>query len=243
MQHNLHPRDVLLINSQHGRLIHDVSGPLWAPYFFQLTGPAFAIPYWKCSRVWQCGAPSTRERVQSVALHRIMQSCPRAPSRAASQDLAALLGLQRRHIVPAARPSGAPAVALNHNSAQQASPSWRCAASQNGASAVSAPATAAEPSRPQYVPNSISDPNYVRIFDTTLRDGEQSPGATLTVKEKLEIARQLAKLGVDVIEAGFPVASPGDFEAVRTIALEIGNNVDAAGYVPVICGLSRTSIK
>jgi isopropylmalate/homocitrate/citramalate synthase len=54
----------------------------------------------------------------------------------------------------------------------------------------------------------------VRIFDTTLRDGEQSPGATLTSKEKLDIARQLAKLGVDIIEAGFPVASPDDFEAV-----------------------------
>lgn len=55
----------------------------------------------------------------------------------------------------------------------------------------------------------IDDPNYVRIFDTTLRDGEQSPGATLTSKEKLDIARQLSKLGVDIIEAGFPIASPG----------------------------------
>ncbi|PNW81754.1 hypothetical protein CHLRE_06g258733v5 [Chlamydomonas reinhardtii] len=68
--------------------------------------------------------------------------------------------------------------------------------------------------RPEYIPNRIDDPNYVRIFDTTLRDGEQSPGATLTSKEKLDIARQLAKLGVDIIEAGFPVASPDDFEAV-----------------------------
>lgn len=56
----------------------------------------------------------------------------------------------------------------------------------------------------------IDDPNYVRIFDTTLRDGEQSPGATLTSKEKLDIARQLSKLGVDIIEAGFPIASPGE---------------------------------
>ncbi len=56
------------------------------------------------------------------------------------------------------------------------------------------------------------------IFDTTLRDGEQSPGATLNIDEKLEIARQLARLGVDVIEAGFPIASPGDFEAVRRVA-------------------------
>ena len=93
--------------------------------------------------------------------------------------------------------------------------------------------------RPDYVPNRIDDPNYVRIFDTTLRDGEQSPGATLTSKEKLEIAKQLAKLGVDIIEAGFPVASPDDFDAVRSIAMDVGNAVDADGYVPVICGLSR----
>lgn len=94
--------------------------------------------------------------------------------------------------------------------------------------------------RPQYVPGRIDDPNYVRIFDTTLRDGEQSPGATLTSKEKLDIARQLSKLGVDIIEAGFPVASPDDFEAVRSIAQDVGNAVDEDGYVPVICGLSRT---
>ncbi|KAL5539588.1 hypothetical protein UlMin_046161 [Ulmus minor] len=93
--------------------------------------------------------------------------------------------------------------------------------------------------RPEYIPNRISDPNYVRIFDTTLRDGEQSPGASLTSKEKLDIARQLAKLGVDIIEAGFPAASKDDFEAVKMIAKEVGNSVDADGYVPVICGLSR----
>lgn len=80
----------------------------------------------------------------------------------------------------------------------------------------------------------------MRIFDTTLRDGEQSPGATLTSKEKLDIARQLAKLGVDIIEAGFPMASPDDFEAVKAIAVEVGNDVAPDGYVPVICGLSRT---
>ncbi|XP_050376916.1 2-isopropylmalate synthase 2, chloroplastic-like [Argentina anserina] len=93
--------------------------------------------------------------------------------------------------------------------------------------------------RPDYVPNRISDPNYVRVFDTTLRDGEQSPGASLNPKEKLDIARQLAKLGVDIIEAGFPAASKDDFEAVKTIAKEVGNFVDNDGYVPVICGLSR----
>ncbi|MFZ3371615.1 MAG: 2-isopropylmalate synthase, partial [Desulfitobacteriaceae bacterium] len=63
----------------------------------------------------------------------------------------------------------------------------------------------------------------IKIFDTTLRDGEQSPGVALNVEEKLQIARQLAKLGVDVLEAGFPVASPGDFQAVRRIALEVRN--------------------
>jgi 2-isopropylmalate synthase len=64
--------------------------------------------------------------------------------------------------------------------------------------------------------------NHVRIFDTTLRDGEQSPGATLTSAEKLEIARALVRMGVDVIEAGFPAASPDDLEAVRRIAVEVG---------------------
>jgi hypothetical protein len=62
----------------------------------------------------------------------------------------------------------------------------------------------------------------VLIFDTTLRDGEQSPGATLHIQEKLEIAHQLARLGVDIMEAGFPAASPGDLEAVRRIANTVG---------------------
>nr|XP_029145100.1 2-isopropylmalate synthase 2, chloroplastic isoform X1 [Arachis hypogaea] len=97
--------------------------------------------------------------------------------------------------------------------------------------------------RPPYIPNHIPDPNYVRIFDTTLRDGEQSPGASMTSKEKLDIARQLARLGVDIIEAGFPAASNEDFEAVKMIAKEVGNAVDADGYVPVICGLSRCNEK
>lgn len=97
--------------------------------------------------------------------------------------------------------------------------------------------------RPEYIPGRIDDPNYVRIFDTTLRDGEQSPGATLTSNEKLEIARMLAKLGVDVIEAGFPIASPDDFDAVKNIADKVGNEVFEDGYVPVICGLSRANHK
>ena len=74
-------------------------------------------------------------------------------------------------------------------------------------------------------------PDVVRIFDTTLRDGEQSPGASMNLEEKLEVARALAALNVDVIEAGFPIASPGDFDAVRAIAGEIDG--------PVICGLAR----
>lgn len=97
--------------------------------------------------------------------------------------------------------------------------------------------------RPPYVPGSIPDPDYVRIFDTTLRDGEQSPGATLTSSEKLEIARMLAKLGVDIIEAGFPIASPDDFDGVKQIADIVGNEVFEDGYVPVICGLSRANEK
>src|SRR3954467_687450 len=76
------------------------------------------------------------------------------------------------------------------------------------------------------------DQNRVHIFDTTLRDGEQSPGISLNTQEKIEIAQQLARLGVDVIEAGFPITSPGDFEAVESIARTVEG--------PVICGLART---
>ena len=83
--------------------------------------------------------------------------------------------------------------------------------------------------------------NYVRIFDTTLRDGEQSPGASLTSAEKLEIARQLAKLGVDIIEAGFPAASPDDLEGVKQIAREVGNPVDSNARTPIIAGLARAN--
>jgi 2-isopropylmalate synthase len=78
----------------------------------------------------------------------------------------------------------------------------------------------------------------VRIFDTTLRDGEQSPGATMTSAEKMEIGRALARLGVDVIEAGFPAASPDDLEAVKQIAQEIGQPVNGRP-APVICALAR----
>ena len=74
--------------------------------------------------------------------------------------------------------------------------------------------------------------NYIRIFDTTLRDGEQSPGCSMNTPEKLEVARALVDLGVDVIEAGFPIASPGDFEAVQRIAREFGDET-------TICGLAR----
>src|ERR1700730_1090792 len=81
------------------------------------------------------------------------------------------------------------------------------------------------------------DPNRVLIFDTTLRDGEQSPGISLNVAEKLEIAQQLARLGVDVIEAGFPITSPGDFEAVQKIAREVTEPAP-----PVIAGLARTQV-
>jgi 2-isopropylmalate synthase len=81
---------------------------------------------------------------------------------------------------------------------------------------------------------------YVRIFDTTLRDGEQSPGATMTSVEKMEVARTLAKLGVDIIEAGFPAASPDDLEAVKRIAREVGNPSDGS-KAPIICGLARAT--
>src|SRR3989338_8644019 len=78
----------------------------------------------------------------------------------------------------------------------------------------------------------MEDKNRIYIFDTTLRDGEQSPGASLDEKEKLEIAKQLAELRVDIIEAGFPIASPGDASAVKKIAREIKG--------PTICALART---
>ncbi|HEY2259658.1 MAG TPA: 2-isopropylmalate synthase [Solirubrobacteraceae bacterium] len=82
------------------------------------------------------------------------------------------------------------------------------------------------------------DPGRVLIFDTTLRDGEQSPGISLNTQEKLEIAGQLARLGVDVIEAGFPITSPGDFEAVQAISRsDFGTPVP-----PVIAGLARTHV-
>lgn len=83
------------------------------------------------------------------------------------------------------------------------------------------------------------DPTRVKIFDTTLRDGEQSPGCTMTADEKLMVAKQLGKLGVDIIEAGFPIASHGDFEAVQEIASVVGNGPNP----PIICGLARALTK
>jgi len=76
------------------------------------------------------------------------------------------------------------------------------------------------------------DGTKIKIFDTTLRDGEQSPGASLNINGKLEIAKQLAVLGVDIIEAGFPISSPGDFEAVKMVAKIVKG--------PVVCGLARS---
>ncbi len=88
--------------------------------------------------------------------------------------------------------------------------------------------------------------DYVRIFDTTLRDGEQAPGATLTSEEKLEVARALSRLGVDVIEAGFPSASPDDFQAVHDIAETVGIEPISgrpSTEPPIICGLARATEK
>ncbi|MCK5588916.1 MAG: 2-isopropylmalate synthase, partial [Candidatus Pacebacteria bacterium] len=72
----------------------------------------------------------------------------------------------------------------------------------------------------------------ITIFDTTLRDGEQSPGCAMTLEEKVRMALLLEELGVDVIEAGFPVASPGDFESIKEIAKKIKNST--------VCALART---
>src|SRR5688572_6136550 len=81
----------------------------------------------------------------------------------------------------------------------------------------------------------MGDRDRVRFFDTTLRDGEQSPGAAMTSAEKLEVARALARLGVDVIEAGFPAASPDDLAAVRQIAETVGDGETT------ICALARAA--
>src|SRR3972149_8604320 len=79
--------------------------------------------------------------------------------------------------------------------------------------------------------STTTEPRHIVIFDTPLRDGEQSPGASMNLAEKMEIAQALVDLGVDVIEAGFPIASPGDFEAVQEIARSIRGST--------ICGLAR----
>ena len=81
----------------------------------------------------------------------------------------------------------------------------------------------------------MSNPDRLIIFDTTLRDGEQSPGASMTRDEKVRIAKALEKMRVDVIEAGFPIASPGDFEAVQAVARAIKEST--------VCGLARTMDK
>ena len=92
----------------------------------------------------------------------------------------------------------------------------------------------------------VAQGNTVLVFDTTLRDGEQSPGATLNEQEKLEIARQLSRLGIDIMEAGFPAASPGDLAAVKRIAQTVGRTprVDGEGNAsapPIIAGLARAN--
>ena len=81
----------------------------------------------------------------------------------------------------------------------------------------------------------MTDKNRVYIFDTTMRDGEQSPGASMSLEEKIQIARVFDELGIDIIEAGFPIASPGDFEAVTEVSKVLKNSIPA--------GLSRHSKK
>jgi 2-isopropylmalate synthase len=92
--------------------------------------------------------------------------------------------------------------------------------------------------KPVDVSQTTSFDDDVVIFDTTLRDGEQSPGISLDAREKVEIAEQLARLNVDVIEAGFPAASLGDFDAVKAVAETVGND-PVHGQPPVIAGLAR----
>jgi len=87
--------------------------------------------------------------------------------------------------------------------------------------------------------SNTTEPRTIRIFDTTLRDGEQSPGASMNLQEKLEIAHALVDLGVDIIEAGFPIASPGDFEAVREISKAVRGAT--AATTPTSTGRGRPS--
>ncbi|CAB4482780.1 2-isopropylmalate synthase [Rhizophagus irregularis] len=97
----------------------------------------------------------------------------------------------------------------------------------------------------RYISHEVSKDKLI-VFDTTLRDGEQSPGVTLKTEEKLEIARHLSALGIDVIEAGFPIASQGDFEAVARIAKEVGplmTGREKTGKPVIIAGLSRAAEK
>src|SRR5882724_1099108 len=88
-------------------------------------------------------------------------------------------------------------------------------------------------------PQPQRDQNRVVIFDTTLRDGEQCPGATMTFEEKLEVADLLDAMGVDIIEAGFPIASQGDFEAVSEIARRVKNAVVAGLARAISADISR----
>ena len=81
----------------------------------------------------------------------------------------------------------------------------------------------------------MSDKDKVFIFDTTMRDGEQSPGASMSVEEKIQISRVFDEMGIDIIEAGFPISSPGDFEAVSAISKSIKNSIP--------CGLARAKKK
>ena len=104
----------------------------------------------------------------------------------------------------------------------------------NGGSGAAGSGKAGSGKRSAFAP----DDGRVRIFDTTLRDGEQAPGCTMTLEEKLAVAHQLARLNVDVIEAGFPAASDGDWTAVNQIAREVGGV-----YGPGICGLARANAR
>jgi 2-isopropylmalate synthase len=124
--------------------------------------------------------------------------------------------------------------------------------SENGTAAIDEPAVA-DVDVTQFAikdmrahARAVAQGGTVLIFDTTLRDGEQSPGATLNTQEKLDIAQQLARLGVDIMEAGFPAASPGDLEAVKMIANSIGRRArtDRNGKItapPIIAGLARAN--
>ena len=85
----------------------------------------------------------------------------------------------------------------------------------------------------------MAEKDKVYIFDTTMRDGEQSPGASMSVEEKIQISRVFDEMGIDIIEAGFPISSPGDFEAVREVLYTVADIINKVGLGVLVLGMAK----